>query len=208
MVAALPTATLLDSWFGRGMGALVERLADYSTPELCLTAIARHADRQAFSELFRKFAPSIARYFGGVGVPSSQVDDLVQDVMLTVWRKAGLYDPRRASAATWIFAIARNRRIDALRRERRPEVELSEQLFADLPHPDANIDRAREAVVLRSVLDDLPPEQANVLQRAYFDDRSLSQIAEESNVPLGTVKSRVRLALQRLRAALGPGSGS
>lgn len=208
MVAAFSSPVVLDSWFGRGMGAFVERLADYSTPELCLVAIARHADRQAFSELFRKFAPSIARYFGGVGVPAGQVDDLVQDVMLTVWRKAALYDAHRASAATWIFAIARNRRIDAFRRERRPEVELSDTISADLAHPDAHIDRVREAVILRSVLEDLPIEQANVLQRAYFDDRSLSQIAEESNVPLGTVKSRVRLALQRLRTALGPGGAS
>jgi RNA polymerase sigma factor (sigma-70 family) len=180
------------------------------TNEARLVAIAKNSDRQAFAELFREFAPVIRGYLVKGGVPAAQADDLVQEVMLSVWRKAGSYDPTRAAAATWIFAIARNRRIDVLRRERRYECDDSDTLYiaSTAPTADAELDRQRQSRAIRTALADLPDEQGQILLRAYYADKTLAVIAEESAIPLGTVKSRVRLALQRLRSALAGEEGS
>jgi RNA polymerase sigma factor (sigma-70 family) len=170
-----------------------------------LVAVARDRDRSAFAELFREFAPSVKRYVMSAGISGAQADELAQEILLTVWRRADTYDPARASAATWIFAIARNRRIDALRRERHPEVDLADPVLvpAAEPAPDAGIDPARSRETLLGALAELPEEQAKILHSAYFEDKSLATIAGDEAVPLGTVKSRVRLAMQRLRASLG-----
>jgi RNA polymerase sigma-70 factor (ECF subfamily) len=174
--------------------------------EALLEAVARHRDRGAFAQLFQQLAPQIKRYLLRAGVEEAQADDLVQDVLLTVWRRADTFDPRRASATTWVFTIARNRRIDGFRRDRRPELDPHDPALVGHPDTgaDAAIDLARSAEALRGAIDALPPEQAHTLERAYFEDRTLHSIAVETAVPLGTVKSRVRLALQRLRAALAP----
>jgi RNA polymerase sigma-70 factor (ECF subfamily) len=171
------------------------------TPEAHLAAIAARADRQAFAALFQNFAPRIRAYLVRSGCEAALADELVQEAMLAVWRKAGQFDPGRAGAAAWIFAIARNLRVDALRRRRDPG--LAADLVdppSDEPGPDERLAGAQAAAQLRRALADLPAEQIEVIRAAYYADRPHSEIAAQLGLPLGTVKSRLRLALQRLRA--------
>jgi RNA polymerase sigma factor (sigma-70 family) len=169
-----------------------------------IEAIASSADRSAFAALFRHFAPKIKGYLIKLGADRGQAEELTQEVMLTVWRKAATFDRKQASAATWLFTIARNRRIDAIRRERRPELDPSDPMLVP-DEPMAADDRldaiAREARVARAIKE-LPQEQAALVHEAFYLAKSHSQIAEETNIPLGTVKSRLRLAFARLRKAI------
>ncbi len=184
------------------------RLAMTRPPEaLALDALLRRVaqtrDRAAFAALFDHFAPRIKSYLMRLGAPAAQAEDLAQEAMLSLWRKAHLFDPAKASAATWLFTIARNLRIDAIRREKRPE--LDPQDFQPEAGPDADdaITLASDEVRLREALKDLPPDQAMVIQQSFFADKPHSQIADELGIPLGTVKSRLRLAMVRLKSALG-----
>ncbi len=166
--------------------------------------IAARADRGAFAALFRHFAPKIKGYLIKIGTDRGQAEELTQEVMLTVWRKAGTFDRRQASVSTWMFTIARNRRIDAVRREKRPELDPSDpMLVPDEPiAADERLDAIdREARVARA-LKTLPKEQADLVREAFYLAKSHSEIAEETKIPLGTVKSRLRLAFGRLRKAL------
>jgi len=169
-----------------------------------LLAVARGRDRAAFSALFGHFAPRLKAYLRRLGTDSQAAEELVQEVMLLVWRRAETFDPIQASASTWIFTIARNKRIDALRREQRPEIDPDDPAL--VPNPLEPADRMLEAAQasgrLQAALKELPPEQAELLKLAYFDDKSHSLISSERGIPLGTVKSRLRLALDRLRKAL------
>ena len=202
VASALPW-TPPPEWASRGRLRPVTVSAPTSSD--LILAIARQRDRAAFATLFRDVAPAIRRYLMSAGVDAVQADELVQEVMVTVWRRAETFDPSRASGSTWLFTIARNKRIDALRRERRPEIDLDDPALVAAPErsADAAVDEGRRAAAVREALADLPPEQAQILRRAYFDDQSLSTIAGETEVPLGTVKSRVRLAFARLRGLLG-----
>lgn len=168
--------------------------------------VALRADRAAFAELFQRFAPSIKGYLVRGGASSTQADDLVQDVMLAVWNKAGTFDPARATAATWIFAITRNRRIDALRRERHFQPLEDDVGVVPGPSIDAVLAATRAAEGVRQAVDLLPGEQAHVLREAYWGDKSLAAIAAAQAIPIGTVKSRVRLALERLRGRIRRGN--
>jgi RNA polymerase sigma-70 factor (ECF subfamily) len=170
-----------------------------------IAAVAGSADREAFAELFRYYAPRVKAYLVRQGSDAARAEDLMQDVMATVWRKAGQFDPSRASASAWIFAIARNLRIDVFRRERRPELDPDDPLLvpeAEAP-PDAAMLNDEAARRLREALTALPEAEQGVLRMAYFEDKSHARISAELRIPLGTVKSRVRLAFARLRAALG-----
>ncbi|MEL6341641.1 MAG: sigma-70 family RNA polymerase sigma factor [Myxococcota bacterium] len=169
-----------------------------------LAAIARTRDKAAFASLFQYFAPRLRAYLLRGGADAIVVEELVQDVMLIVWRGAAEYDPRRAAVSTWIFTIARNRRIDRLRRARRPEPEVGDPHFTpSAPDaPDEHTAETRRAERLRLALQQLPEEQATILHQMYFDGRSQREIAASLNIPLGTVKSRVRLAMSRLRETL------
>lgn len=170
-----------------------------------LLAVARDANRQAYVQLFHHFAPRLKSYLRRMGADSGQAEEIIQDVMVSVWRKAASFDPAVATAATWVFAIARNRRIDRLRRERRPEIDPDDPaLVPDGEDPaDQTLQAEQESERLHRAIRSLPPEQAELLMMAYFEDKPHSQIATERNLPLGTVKSRLRLALGRLRKALG-----
>jgi RNA polymerase sigma factor (sigma-70 family) len=167
-----------------------------------LIAVAKHADRSAFAQLFRHFAPRVKAYLLRLGADEAAAEDLMQDVMLTVWRRAPTYDPSLSGVSTWIFTIARNRRIDALRRTVRPASELDDPSL--LPEPPASPDAFAAAQEweekIAAAIEHLPPEQAEMLRLAYFDDRSHTDIASALNLPLGTVKSRLRLAVGRLRS--------
>jgi RNA polymerase sigma-70 factor (ECF subfamily) len=166
--------------------------------------IGQAADRQAFAELFRRFAPRIKSYLKRLGCETGQAEELTQETMVMVWRRAQMFDRRRAGAATWLFTIARNKRIDALRRERRPEIDLGDPALVRDPAPSAEepLLLRQRAGRLAAALAELPPEQAELVRLAYFDERSQSTIAAERRLPLGTVKSRLRLALLRLRRSL------
>ncbi len=164
-----------------------------------LVQVRDHQDRDAFAKLFRHFAPRVKGFLMKSGASASLAEECAQDVMATLWQKAALFDPSRASVATWVFTIARNRRIDALRKSRRPEPE-------DLPWgPEAEPDQAdalelqQETARLGEALAQLPAKQRALIERAYFGDLSHSEIAAETGLPLGTIKSRIRLALDRLR---------
>lgn len=170
-----------------------------------IVAVARGDDRAAFARLFAHFAPRVKGYMVRQGMDHARAEELAQETMVAVWRKAALYDPQRAAAAAWVFTIARNLRIDALRRERHPEV--PDDVLLD--HPDDG--PAADAVVaegqrfrrLQGALADLSPDQAEVVRLSFYADLAHPAIAEKLNLPLGTVKSRLRLAMNRIRRALG-----
>lgn len=170
-----------------------------------LTQVAQQRDRDAFAGLFAYFAPRLKAYMIRSGSDSIQAEEFAQETMLTVWRKADRFDPAQASASTWIFTIARNKRIDAYRRGSRPEFDPQDPLLqptAETP-PDDSVAAGQTATVLRQAVSELPAEQASLLTLAFYEDMAHSEIAERTGLPLGTVKSRLRLAIGKLRNALG-----
>jgi RNA polymerase sigma-70 factor (ECF subfamily) len=178
-----------------GLGA--RAMTDWSA---CLVEIAWSKDRQQFALLFGYFAPRLKSFFLRLGLSPAAAEDLAQETMLTVWNKAQSFDASRASASTWIFTIARNLRIDLLRRERDPN--LLAELYDGVvePMPSDNVLTVEREVRIRAALDKLPADQADVIRLSFFEDRPQSEIANTLDIPLGTVKSRVRLAMNRLRA--------
>lgn len=169
-----------------------------------LRAVADSGDRGAFVGLFEHYGPRLKGYFRRLGADDAAADDLVQEVMLTIWRRAAQYDPAQASVATWLFTIARNRRIDAFRREKRPEIDPNDPALTPDPDPAADeiVQAARSQQHMAAALLALPQEQAQLIRMAYYEDKSHSTIAQELDLPLGTVKSRVRLGLAKLRASM------
>lgn len=161
-----------------------------------------HQDKAAFAALFRHFAPRVKGFLMKSGASEQLAEECAQDVMATLWQKAGMFDPARASVATWIFTIARNRRIDALRKSRRPEPEDLD--WGPEPEPDQAevFEVQQETIRLGSALAQLPQKQRELIERAYYGDLTHSEIAAETGLPLGTIKSRIRLALDKLRQQL------
>lgn len=164
-----------------------------------MLAIRDRQDRAAFADLFRHFAPRVKAFLIKSGMSPALAEECAQDVMATLWQKAHLFDPERASVATWVFTIARNRRIDALRRAKRPEPE--DLPWGPEPEPDQAdaFEMQQETDRLGKALAQLPEKQRALIERAYFGDLSHTEIAEETGLPLGTIKSRIRLALEKLR---------
>lgn len=169
-----------------------------------LGEIARRQCKASFSDLFEYYAPRLKSYMLRLGAEDSQAEELAQEVMVTVWRKAHQYDPAKASVSTWIFRIARNRRIDAHRRQTKPQLEPDEPMLRpeEPEQPDHIVNRAQTEVIVREALTKLPKEQLILLQAAFYDGLSHSDIAERFDLPLGTVKSRIRLAFNKLRGQL------
>ena len=159
-------------------------------------------DRAAFAALFGHFGPRVKYFLMKAGSTATIAEDCAQDVMATVWAKAAQFDPARASVATWIFTIARNRRIDIARRDRRPEPEELDWMGEDEPDQADVYAAAEETRVLTAALAELPEKQRQLIQRAYYGDLTHSEIAAETGLPLGTIKSRIRLALDKLRLKL------
>ena len=172
----------------------------------CIALIAQKQDRAAFTRLFHHFAPLMKAFaLSGSALSANHADELVQDVMLKVWQKAAAYNPEKASASTWIYTIARNCRTDFYRRLKKFDTPLSaedvlysqesEEAFM-LLHQKRSRDR------IRALIKELPGEQAQILAQVYMEGKSHSEVAAALDIPLGTVKSRVRLALQKLQIQL------
>ena len=169
----------------------------------CMIRIRDQKDEAAFVRVFHHFAPRVKAFLMRSGADAALAEECVQEVMATVWHKSHLFDPTRASVATWIFTVARNKKIDVLRKQKRPEPE-------DLPWgPEAEPDQAevlglqQESEKLGKAIASLPEKQRVLIEKAYFGDLSHSEIADQTGLPLGTIKSRIRLALDRLRHAMG-----
>lgn len=171
----------------------------------CIGRVADAQDEAAFAALFRHFAPRVKAFLMKSGANEVQAEECAQEALATVWRKAHLYDPTRASAATWIFTIARNRRIDVIRKQRRPEPEDLPWGPQDAPPAADAIALQQEAEQLGRALSTLPDTQRSLILRAFYGDLSHTQIAAETGLPLGTIKSRIRLALDRLRQEMREG---
>lgn len=170
-----------------------------------LSAVAMRRDMEAFEALFRHFSPKIRAYMMKRSADRQLAEELMQETMITVWKKAALFDPARGSASSWIFTIARNVRIDSFRRTSRPEFDPNDPCFVpdESPAADIVVEREQSAVLVRQAMIGLPPEQRELLKLAFFEEASHSRIAEMLGLPLGTVKSRIRLAFARLRDAIG-----
>lgn len=178
------------------------------SPEILILKIAQQADRDAFARLFAMFAPKIKAFVMGQGLNAAEAEDLAQETMLKVWRKAQMFDPSRAGAATWIYTIARNLRIDLARRAKRAH-DLPEDLWepeSEKP-ADQTVIEAQSAEAVTRVLSHLPEAQLQILRLSYYENLSHSEIARNLALPLGTVKSRLRLALAMLKGILSAPGG-
>lgn len=178
---------------------------DCVSHEQLIVDVACHRDREAFACLFDHFAPRLKAWLMRAGASENDAEDFAQDTMMTVWRKADLFDPRKAKAATWIFTIARNKRLDRLRRDNRP-LPVPEITFdlEEVPRPDDLLASSQDATRVRTALAKLKPDQIEVLQMAFFVGRPHTEIASQLGLPLGTVKSRIRNAMAKLRLLLEP----
>ena len=174
-----------------------------------VSAVAERRDQAAFTQLFDYFGPRLNAYLIRLGCDRAAAEEITQDTMVSLWRKADLFDPTKSSLATWLYRIARNRRIDVLRRDRVEFVDPDDFALdvADESSVDAErlVDAQSRDDVLRTAMAGLPEEQLALVRLAFFDSLSHSEIAEKTGLPLGTVKSRIRLAFTRLRRALEAG---
>lgn len=167
-----------------------------------MTAIAKNQDKTAFAAIFEYFAPRIKSYFLKSGMHDDTAEDLVQKTMIAVWQKAASYNAAKAAVSTWIFTIARNKRTDFLRQQHLPELDLDDPALALADGADdaqTQLEKAENEEKLTRAIAALPVEQSDLLRRAFFEGKSHIKIAEETALPLGTIKSRLRLALDKLR---------
>ena len=173
-------------------------------PTALLLAVAGDRDKAALAALFSQFAPRIKSMMLKLGASDALAEDLAQETLLQVWRKAHLYSPQRGAASTWIFTIARNLRIDQLRRQtNKPYEDLEKlELASDAPLGNVLIERNQVIERVTAALKLLPPEQSEVVRLSFINDMPQSEIAALVGIPLGTVKSRLRLAYERLRPML------
>ena len=173
-----------------------------------IEAVAMRQDRAAFATLFAHFAPLVKTFMRRSGVTEASADELAQETLLLVWRKASLFDPSTAGAAAWIFTIARNIRIDAHRRGRRGGLTETSDVDAEFqvdesPGPDSQVAALQAETRVRAALAELSEEQRRVLELSFYEEKAHGEIARILQIPLGTVKSRSRLAMNRLRNLLG-----
>ena len=189
------------------MGSRRARTAGLTADEAAdlILAIAARQDRAAFAALFRHYAPRVKAFIMKGGADAESAQEIAQEAMIMVWRKAASFDRTRASAATWIYTIARNKRIDLLRRTGRPAIEAEDWLTVYVPEDtdaDKSISAGQTYMRMQELMNGLSADQLLVVRKAFFEDKTHVVIAEELGLPLGTVKSRIRLALAKLREAM------
>jgi len=170
-----------------------------------IEAVAGDADQDAFNHLFAHFAPRVKSLMLRNGVGSELAEEIAQETLLLVWRKASQFDPSTSGVAAWIFTIARNLRIDLIRKAR-SSVSLEQVDYLawedESISPEALMRSRQESVRVQRALSALSDEQVRVIKEAYYEEKSHGEIAAEADIPLGTVKSRLRLAIRRLRTVL------
>lgn len=173
-------------------------------------AVAVNRDQKAFGELFDYFSPRIKSYFIQLGAVPEHAEDMSQDVMSALWHKAHLFDSSKSSLSTWLFRVARNRRIDLLRRDRSALIDVNDPIFVppEPISPDDYVEEEERDEHVRRALSLLQDKHADIIRMSFFLGLSHSQIAEKSGLPLGTVKSRIRVAFQKLRETLEGDIGS
>ena len=166
--------------------------------------IASARDKEAFSEVFSYFAPRVKSYLLRFNISSEHAEDLAQEIMVTLWRKAGQYDPAKAALSTWIFRIARNRFIDHSRKQKYPQVNADEHLsrLVAPEETDRPLERQQTSAQVRAALSTLKPEQRAAIELSFVEELSHAEIATRLSLPLGTVKSRIRLAFKAMRTTL------
>ena len=188
----------------RPIGWMMRRPFRGTMPDL-LSRIATDRSEDAFRNLFNEYGPRVRNFMMQQGADPGLAEELAQETLITVWRKASLYSAEKGSATTWIYTIARNLRTDHIRRQRVWH-ELTEEHAQKIPSGDVPADEAMDArqrqVRVQAVLKELPPEQVEVVRLAFMEGLPHSEIATRLSLPLGTVKSRIRLAYQKLRTAL------
>lgn len=175
--------------------------ADYNA---LILNIASTQDRGAFARLFEHFGPRIKGFLMRSGTSAALADDIAQEALLTVWRKAVYFDPAKASAGTWIFTIVRNLRIDRARREKRAALHAAAGPEDEEPpiQPDDALLQTQQQERVQKAIKTLPPDQLDVVRLSFMEGKAHGEISEELNIPLGTVKSRMRLAMIKLRSVL------
>jgi RNA polymerase sigma-70 factor (ECF subfamily) len=167
-----------------------------------LLAVRDQRDKAAFGQLFDHFAPRLKGFVMRSGATPALAEEVVQDVMLTIWRKAAQFDPHKADASAWIYQIARNRHIDFVRKESRPVPDELKGEADSAQDASQIVALEQEARHLKQAISELPPDQKDMIEKAFIGDLSHQQISSETGLPLGTVKSRIRLGLGRLRKEL------
>ena len=183
----------------RAMTKLEEQPRQLDEWTQCLINVRDSQDQAAFVRLFNQFAPRVKAYLIKSGGSNALAEDATQEAMATVWQKAHLFNPARAGASTWIFTIARNKQIDGIRKQRRPEPEDVEWNTGDQEEASAALEISQEETAIRCAVSTLPDAQRKLIERAFFNDMSHSEIAAETGIPLGTIKSRIRLGLNKIR---------
>ena len=185
----------------------LERAIQLSTSDLneLITAVAQERDRAAFKIVFEHFAPRLLSFLQKRGSEKQIAEEVIQETMVNVWNKASQFNPSKAAVSTWIFSIARNAWIDHLRKSKRPEIDENDPALVPEPEPVAYdvMLRRQETERLIAAVSKLPADQKEVLQLAFFQEKAHGEVATELGIPLGTVKSRIRLALNRVRGELG-----
>jgi len=178
----------------------VTQLSTETSPQTAwMIAVRDNRDRDAFGLLFDHFAPRLKGFFMRSGTSNSQAEDIVQDVMLTVWRKAAQFDPHRAQVSAWVYQIARNRQIDVIRKERRPVPEDLHETQDTEPDAAQILAVEQESGQLKQAIARLKPDQREIIEKAYMGELTHQEISGQTGLPLGTIKSRIRLGLDRLR---------
>lgn len=174
-------------------------------PEQLIARIATDKDKAAFEMLFDAYAPRVKFFLMRNGTPAESAEELAQEALLTVWRKASYFSTTRGSASAWIFTIARNLRIDETRRAKRAQLYAMIGDFdqVEQAQPDEIVSDIEHADRVRAAMQELPPEQLEVVKWSFVEGVAHSDIADRLGLPLGTVKSRLRLAMRRMKKSLG-----
>ena len=175
-----------------------------------ISKIANDRDEAAFDVLFRYFAPRIKSYCLRLGADPSGAEEITQEAMVSIWRNAAQFDPSKASPSTWIFTIARNLTIDRFRKTRRPQFDPNDPALVpdDQPPPYHLVEQTEKQENVRKIMDTLSPNEKNVLMLSFYEDLSHGEISKQLSIPLGTVKSRIRLAFAKIRSTLDAQDGA
>jgi RNA polymerase sigma-70 factor (ECF subfamily) len=192
---------------GTGPGDPRSNAAEFAE---CIAKIATERSEPAFDVLFRYFAPRIKSYCLRLGADDSSAEEITQEAMVSLWRNAAQFDPSKASPSTWVFTIARNLSIDRFRKSRRPEFDPNDPALVpdDQKTPDRLVEQIEIEKSVRNVMDSLSANERNVVMLSFYDDLSHSEISRRLSVPVGTVKSGIRLAFAKIRSALRAQDGA